>query len=184
MGSIDHHLIRLAAFDSQRGEYSVEDTHAAPADEPAVDCIRRTLCRRPIAPSQTVADHQDKPADDPPIIDLRNPVRQWKYASIRRICACNQIRYSYQRRLALLWNQPLRHTASNLMDPEHSDYDQTSIERHVQPFIIHDETTRFDLGEFQPSPRPLSDLGRPIAPTKKIKLKKTNLPFIFNELIP
>jgi hypothetical protein len=78
MGGIDHHLVRLAALGGQGREYPVEHVHPAPADEPAVDRLRRAVCRSRIAPAQTVTDHEDDVAYDPPVIHPRNPMRQRK----------------------------------------------------------------------------------------------------------
>ena len=42
------------------------------------DRFVRTIIRRGITPAQTVPDHEDDPADNPPVIDPRHPVRQWE----------------------------------------------------------------------------------------------------------
>jgi hypothetical protein len=76
MGRIDHQLIRLACLGRQCCEDFVEHAQPAPADEAVVDRLGRTIVRRRITPPQAVADHEDDAADDPAVIDPRNPVRQ------------------------------------------------------------------------------------------------------------
>ena len=58
----------------QGGEDLVEHAHAAPADEPVVDSLGRAILGRGIAPAQTIADHEDDTADNPPVIDPRHTV--------------------------------------------------------------------------------------------------------------
>ena len=90
---VDHQLIPFAALCSKRREEPVEHAHAAPADEPVVDCLRLPVCRRCVPPAQAIADHEDDAADDPTIIDPLNPVRQPKMRLYPAICASdNQIR--------------------------------------------------------------------------------------------
>ncbi len=45
------------------------------ADEAVVDRLRRPVLGWRIAPPQTVPDHEDDAADDPPIIDPRHTMR-------------------------------------------------------------------------------------------------------------
>ena len=78
MGRIDHQRIRLAALGRQCGKNAVKDHHTAPADKPVVDRLVRAIVRRGITPAQAVADHKDDAADDAPVIDPGNPMRQWK----------------------------------------------------------------------------------------------------------
>jgi secreted protein with Ig-like and vWFA domain len=62
----------------QRREDPVEHAEPTPADEAVVDRLVRTLGSRRVAPAQAVADHENDPAHDPPVIDTRNSVRQRK----------------------------------------------------------------------------------------------------------
>src|SRR5690606_21269017 len=72
VGGVDHQLVRLAAFGRQRCKDLVKHTHAAPADEPVVDRLMRTVSCRHITPSKAVADYEDNAADHPTIIDPRH----------------------------------------------------------------------------------------------------------------
>jgi hypothetical protein len=78
VSGVDHQLVRLPAFGRQLGEDPVEHAQTAPADEPVVDRLVRAVAGRRITPAQSVPDHEDDAAYDPPIIDPRNAVRQWK----------------------------------------------------------------------------------------------------------
>ena len=91
VGRIDHELGGRGAFARQSGEYLVERSNAAPTDEAIVDRRGRTLLRRALAPPQPVPSHEDDAAGNPPVIDPRHAVRQ--YRTIRRIRAAdNQTR--------------------------------------------------------------------------------------------
>jgi len=78
VGHVDHQLIWLAALRRQSREDLVEHAHAAPADEPVGDRLGRAILGRDITPAQTVADHEDDTADNPPIINPGYAVRQQK----------------------------------------------------------------------------------------------------------
>ena len=78
VSGVDHQLVRLPAFGRQLSKNPVEHAQAAPADETVVDRLVRTIANRRITPAQSVPDHEDDAAYDPPIIDPRNAVRQWK----------------------------------------------------------------------------------------------------------
>jgi hypothetical protein len=78
VGCIDHQLVRLPALRRERCEDLVEHAEPAPADEAVVDRLRRPILNRRVAPPQAVPDGEDDAADDPPIIDPRNIVRQRK----------------------------------------------------------------------------------------------------------
>ena len=75
IGRIYHQLIGLAALRCQRRENLVEHTQAAPMDEAVVDRLGWPVLGRRIAPPQTVPDHEDDAADDPPIINPRHTMR-------------------------------------------------------------------------------------------------------------
>ena len=45
---------------------------------PSLETKAATIAGRRIAPAQTVSDDKDDAADHPPIVNPRNPVRQWK----------------------------------------------------------------------------------------------------------
>src|SRR4051812_19752659 len=67
-----------AAFGRERGEDLVEHAQPAPAHEPVVDRLVRTVFAWRVAPTQAVPDYEDDAADHPPVIDPRYPVRQWE----------------------------------------------------------------------------------------------------------
>jgi hypothetical protein len=91
--NVTHQPIRLAALGRQRRENPVERAQPAPADEAVVDRLVGTVVFRRIASPQTVADHQDDPADHPPVVHSRHAVRQRKIRRDPPICASgNQIR--------------------------------------------------------------------------------------------
>ncbi len=75
MRGIDHQARWLASLARQFGEYLVEHTEPAPAHEPVIDRLVRAIAGRRIAPAQTVSDDEDDTADDPPVVNPRNPVR-------------------------------------------------------------------------------------------------------------
>lgn len=76
VSGVDHELVGLAALGGELGEDAIEHTQTAPADKAVVDRIVRTISGRRIAPAQSVPNHEDDAAHDPPIIDPRNAVRQ------------------------------------------------------------------------------------------------------------
>ena len=76
MGGVDHDPLRFAALARQFGENLVEHAQAAPSNEPIVDRLVRAIIARSVAPAQPVLDHKDDGADDPPIIDPRDPMRK------------------------------------------------------------------------------------------------------------
>jgi hypothetical protein len=68
----------LAPLRASFREDPVEHAHAAPAHETVVDRrVRAVACGR-VAPAQPVLDDEDDRAHDPPIVDPRDPVRQWE----------------------------------------------------------------------------------------------------------
>ena len=73
MGGIDHQPGWVAGLARQLSENAVEHAEAAPAHEPVVDRLVRTVAGRCIAPAQTVPNDEDDPADHPPVINPRNP---------------------------------------------------------------------------------------------------------------
>ena len=78
MGGIDHQPVRLSALGREFSEDAVEHAQAAPADEAIIDRLVRTVGGRRITPAQAVPDHEDDAAQDPPVIDPRDAVRQWE----------------------------------------------------------------------------------------------------------
>ena len=78
MRRIDHQARWLTGLARQFGEDLVEYAEAAPAHEPIVDGLVRAIAGRRIAPAQTVFDDEDDAADDPSVVNPRNPVRQRK----------------------------------------------------------------------------------------------------------
>ena len=78
MGRVDHQPARLAGLARQLRENLVEHAETAPAHEPIVDRLVRTVAARSIAPAQPIPDDEDDPADYPPIINSGDAVRQWE----------------------------------------------------------------------------------------------------------
>src|ERR1700684_2272364 len=76
MRGVDHDPLRFAALARQFGENLVEHAQTAPANEPIVDRLVRAIVARRVAPTQPVLDHKDDGADDPPIVDPRDPMRE------------------------------------------------------------------------------------------------------------
>src|ERR1035441_5601696 len=67
VGRVDHQPARLASLARQFGENLVEHAKAAPAHEPIVDRLMRTVLARSIAPPQPVPDDEDDPANHPSV---------------------------------------------------------------------------------------------------------------------
>src|ERR1700722_9228212 len=78
MRGVDHDSLGMAAPARQRCENLVEYAQAAPANEPIVDRLVRTIPRRGVAPTKPILDHKHNRADDPPIVYPRDPMRQRK----------------------------------------------------------------------------------------------------------
>ena len=76
MRRVDHDALRLRAFAREGREDSIEDAQLAPADEAVVERLVRPIGLGRILPLQTVADHVDNPADDPPVIDAWHAMRK------------------------------------------------------------------------------------------------------------
>src|SRR6476661_7020378 len=78
MRRIDHQPRRLAGLACQFGEYLVEHPETAPAHEPVIDRLVRTIFAWCIAPAQPVPDDEDNPAYHSPVVNSRDPVLQRK----------------------------------------------------------------------------------------------------------
>src|SRR5450830_995931 len=109
MGCVDHQPSRLARLARQFGKNLVEHAKTAPAHEPVVDRLARTVRARSIAPTQPIPDDEDDPANHPAIINSRNAMRQRgktarSDASAPRTAGKNQ---SWRRLLAPPLNQPI-----------------------------------------------------------------------------
>jgi len=78
VGGIDHQLVRRSTLSGQTGEDPVEHTKAAPADEAVVDRLGRPIGCGCVTPAQAVADHEDDPADDAPVVHARDAMRERK----------------------------------------------------------------------------------------------------------
>src|SRR5450755_4323017 len=78
MGRVDHQPARSTSLARQLGEDLVEHAKTAPAHEPVVDRLVRTVVARSITPPQPVPDDEDDPADHPSIINSGNAMRQWE----------------------------------------------------------------------------------------------------------
>ncbi len=120
MCRIDHQLIRLARFGCEACKYLVEHTHRAPSDKPVVDRLGRAILRWSVAPAQPIADYENNTADDPTVIDARNPLRQREIRlnlAHLRLGQPNQVTPGNASFAAPL-NQPLKTYASTLIGPE------------------------------------------------------------------
>src|SRR4029077_3103058 len=78
MGRVDHQPARRASLARQFGENLVEHAKTAPAHEPIVDRLMRTVLARSIAPAQSISDDEDDPAHYPTVINPGNAMRQWE----------------------------------------------------------------------------------------------------------
>src|ERR1700704_183637 len=78
MGGVDHQPPRLTSLACQLGEDLVEHAKTAPAHEPVVDGLVRTVVTRSITPANPIADDKDDSADDQPIIHPWNAMRARK----------------------------------------------------------------------------------------------------------
>ena len=67
---------RLVHLARQFGEYLIEHAKTAPAHEPAVNRLVRTVFARSITPPQTVPDDQDNSANHPSVVNSGNAMRQ------------------------------------------------------------------------------------------------------------
>src|SRR5664279_108740 len=76
MGCVDHQPSRLASLARQLRENLVEHAKTAPAYEPIVDRLVRTVVARSIAPAQSIPNDKDDPADYSPVINPGNAMRQ------------------------------------------------------------------------------------------------------------
>jgi len=74
MRGVDHDALRLGALARERFENAVEDAAPAPTHESVVECLVRPIGR--VLRLQTVLDHIDDAADDAPVPDARQAMRQ------------------------------------------------------------------------------------------------------------
>src|SRR5665648_263975 len=93
MGRVDHQPARLASLARQFGENLVEHTKTAPAHEPIVDRLVRTVLARSIAPPQPVPDDEDDPANHPSVINSGNAMRQRE----KRLDPAHPVSYTHLR---------------------------------------------------------------------------------------
>ena len=75
-GRVDHDGLDIVALGSQHHEDTRKDPQPAPAHPSVVKSLQRTIGRRRIPPAQPVAIDEDYPAQLPPIINPRHPMRQ------------------------------------------------------------------------------------------------------------
>src|SRR6202789_1631827 len=80
MRGVDHHSLRPPALVRQRCENLVEHPQAAPANEPVIDRLMRTILGRGVTPAKPIPDHEHDGAHNPPVIHPRDAVRQRKIA--------------------------------------------------------------------------------------------------------
>src|SRR5471030_2264439 len=80
MSGVDHDPLRLTAFAHQLGEDVVEHAQPAPADEAVVDRLVRAVIPGRVAPAKSVLDYKDDGADDPAVVNPRDPMRKRKIA--------------------------------------------------------------------------------------------------------
>lgn len=100
MGGIDHELIGLCALGGELGKDAVEESQAAPADEPVVDRLVRAITSRRISPAQSVPDHKDDAAYDLTVIDPWNAMRQWEIGlNPAHLCLAQQPQLRHQQHL-------------------------------------------------------------------------------------
>src|SRR5450759_400013 len=78
MGCVDHQPARLASLARQFGKNLVEHAKTAPAHEPIVDRLMRTVLARGIAPPQPVPDDKYDPTNHPSVINSGDTMRQWE----------------------------------------------------------------------------------------------------------
>ena len=76
VGRVDHQPARLASLARQFGKNLVEHAKTAPAHEPIVDRLVRTVLARGLAPPQPVSDDEDDPANHPSVINSGNTMGQ------------------------------------------------------------------------------------------------------------
>src|SRR4029077_13815807 len=87
MRRIDHQPRWFTGLACQFGEYLVEHPETAPAHEPVIDRLVRTIFAWCIAPAQPVPDDEEIPLITRRSSTLAIPCDNGKYRSIRRICA-------------------------------------------------------------------------------------------------
>ena len=75
MRRIDHQPGRLAGLARKLAEDFVEHAETAPAHEPFVDRLVRTVAGRRIAPAQSNPDDEDDPANHTAVIHPHNSMR-------------------------------------------------------------------------------------------------------------
>ena len=78
MRGINHQHIIGITGSGKRGEYLVEHTHTAPANEAVIDRLVWPVSCRCIAPAQAVADNEDNAADNATIGDAGNALGNWE----------------------------------------------------------------------------------------------------------
>src|SRR3984885_13541790 len=129
MRGVDHEPLRFAALARQFGENLVEHAQAAPADEPIVDRLVRAIVARRVAPTQPVLDHKDDGADDPPIVDPRDPMREREIPlNSTHLSLRQQEQISHRRSLlASPVNQQILSSARTLIGPEPSHWPRYSL---------------------------------------------------------
>jgi hypothetical protein len=74
MCAVDHQPIGRSCL-CKIGEDALEDSHAGPANEPVVEGLVGAIDCGRIAPSQTIPDDMNYPADQAPIVHARNATR-------------------------------------------------------------------------------------------------------------
>ena len=122
-GGIDHQEVGLAGLAREPGEDAVEHAEAAPAHEAIVERLVGTVARGSIAPSHARADYMDDAAEDPPVVDTCDPVRERKERfDPRHLRVREPERISHATHLPAEWNQLTDPSGSALplMGPEPS----------------------------------------------------------------
>ncbi len=76
VSGINHDRVRLPGLARQFGKDAVKHAKTAPADEPVVDGLVRTLAFGCIAPHQPMLDNVNDTRHDPPVINSRDTMRK------------------------------------------------------------------------------------------------------------
>jgi len=75
---VDHHSILFTVFSSEAGHHPSEDTLPAPTPPTAIKCFVRPIGSGCITPAQAIADDEDNPAENAPVINARLAMGLWE----------------------------------------------------------------------------------------------------------
>jgi hypothetical protein len=128
---VDHLGICGSAIPGQLAEEVFPDAASSPSNKPVVDCRRRTVLERAIAPAATAFQHMDDAADDTPVIrslDTSHISRQMRLDPLPLLIAQPEKVLAHDpnppNRIRYLWNQDYLASAAKLMgfDPSHEQH--------------------------------------------------------------